>query len=88
MKKLDRESLRRELIRVLSQYVKDPTDALMKRRARELHMQYGNSGPVIDRHMRKAVFMLVDIGFDLPAPPKPAARDVKELVFALATKKG
>ena len=59
----------------------------MKRQARRLHQQYGNTGSVVDRYMRLAIHLLVDIGWDLPEPPKPARQGVEQLVVALAARK-
>ncbi len=43
-KDMDRDKLRKELIEVYSAYMKDPADAEMKRQARRLHQECGNSG--------------------------------------------
>jgi hypothetical protein len=87
MREHDRDNLRQRLIDIFSAYVKDPTDIVMKKRARMLHTAYGNSGVGVDRMMRHAVSLLVDIGWDLPEPPKPTRKAVEKLVFALAARK-
>lgn len=87
MRKFDRDKLRQQLIEIYSAYVKDPTDFQMKKRARMLHTAYGNSGKVVDKFMRHAVSMLVNIGWDLPEPPKPSRVVIEKLVFALAARK-
>ena len=87
MAKLDREELRKEMIEIFSAYLRDPTDVNMKKRARKLHTVYGNSGKGVDKYMRAAVSLLVNIGWDLPAPPKPSREAVEELVFSLAARK-
>jgi len=86
-KDMDRDKLRKELIEVYSAYMKDPADAEMKRQARRLHQECGNSGKMVDRYMRLAIHLLVDIGWDLPAPPKPTREGVEQLVVALAARK-
>ncbi len=58
----------------------------MKKRARMLHTAYGNSGPSLDRPMRHAINTLVEVGWDLPAPPKPTRDEVKKLLFLLASR--
>lgn len=83
----EREKLRKELIEVYSAYLKDPNDGAMKMKARKLHEQYGNTGPHMDKAMRHAINMLVDVGWDLPAPPKPAREAIEGLIFLLATGK-
>jgi hypothetical protein len=87
LRESDRDKLREDLIRIYSEYAKDPTDAHMKRRARSLHTECGNAGTQVDKVMRLAVSMLVNIGWDMPEPPKPSREDAEKLVFALATRK-
>lgn len=87
MRKRDRDDLRRQLIELLSAYVKDPTDFEMKKRARILHTACGNSGLKVDRMMRLGVSLLVNIGWDLPEPPKPSKEEAEKLIYALAARK-
>jgi len=87
MRQFDRDKLRRELIEIYSAYIKNPTDIQMKKRARMLHTAYGSAGPKVDKFMRRAISLLVDIGWDLPEPPKPSKEAVEQLVFALASRK-
>jgi len=87
MREFDREKLRQELIGIYSDYLKNPTDIEMKKRARILHTAYGNAGSAVDKFMRHAVSMLVNIGWNLPAPPKPSKEVVEKLIFALAARK-
>ena len=87
MRKFDREKLRIQLIEIFSAYAKDPTDFSMKKRARVLHTAFGNSGELIDKYMRHAVSMLVNVGWNLPEPPKPSKQSAERLVFALAARK-
>jgi hypothetical protein len=86
MKELDRLKLREELIKVYSEYVKDPTDPEMKKAARRLHEKYGNVGHLVDRNMMIAVSLLANIGWET-ITPKPAREAAEELVFNLATRK-
>jgi hypothetical protein len=79
--------LRKELMEVYSAYLRDPNDGAMKNRARKLHEEHGNTGPHMDRALRHAINMLVDIGWDLPAPPKPTKEEVEGLIFLLASGK-
>ncbi len=83
---LDRNALRQELINVFSAYVKNSADMEMKRTARRLHQEHGNSMQNVDRYMSLAIRLLPNIGWET-IMPKPAAEDVKELVFYLATRK-
>ena len=83
---LDRQKLRRELIRVYSAYARDPTDAEMKKTARRLHQEYGDSGRFVDRSMALAVSLLANIGWET-VQPKPAREEVEKLVFNLAVRK-
>ena len=87
MRELDRDNLRNDLIEIISAYVKDPTDIEMKKRARMLHTTYGNAGTTVDKVMRHAISMLVNIGWNLPEPPKPSKESMEKLVFALAARK-
>ena len=84
---IDRDQLRKDLIEIFSSYVKDPADFQMKRKARRLHTTFGNAGDLVDKGMRHAINRLVDIGWDLPAPPKPARKEAEEIIFALASRK-
>ena len=77
------EKMRRDLVEVYREYLQDPTDGLMKKKARDLHTEYGNVGPHMDRITRHAVNLLVDVGYDLKAPPKPSRQIVQNLVYAL-----
>ncbi|MFH0956538.1 MAG: hypothetical protein V1813_01605 [Candidatus Aenigmatarchaeota archaeon] len=86
-KEQDLGKLRKELMEVYSAYLKDPSDGAMKNRARKLHEEHGNTGPWMDKHLRHAINMLVDIGWDLPAPPKPTRKEVEGLIFLLASGK-
>jgi len=85
MRQYDMEKIRKELIEIYSEYKKDPNDPEMKRKARMLHTAYGNTGPHMEKIMRHAINLLVDIGWDLPAPPKPSKEVVETLIFALAS---
>jgi hypothetical protein len=87
MRQFDREKLRKELIQIYSDYLKDPTDIDMKKRARMLHTSYGNAGKLVDKVMRQAVNTLVNIGWNLPEPPKPSKKAVQKLVYSLAARK-
>lgn len=87
MRERDRDDLRRQLIELFSAYAKDPTDFEMKKRARVLHTSCGNSGMKVDGTMRQAVSLLVNIGWDLPEPPKPSKEEAEKMVFALAARK-
>ncbi|MBN2330276.1 MAG: hypothetical protein JXC85_00515 [Candidatus Aenigmarchaeota archaeon] len=82
-----RDDLRKQLIGLFSAYAKDPTDFAMKKRARLLHTACGNSGQEVDRMMRHAISLLVNIGWDLPLPPKPSREEAEKLVYALAARK-
>jgi hypothetical protein len=81
------KKLRKDLIEVYSAYLKDPKDGAMKLRARKLHEEHGNTGPWMDKVIRHAINMLVDIGWDLQAPPKPTKEEVEGLIFLLASGK-
>jgi hypothetical protein len=83
---LDRLKLRQELINVFSAYVKNPTDVEMKKAARKLHQEYGNTMPNVDRNMSLAIRLLPNIGWETIAP-KPETDDIERLVFSLATRK-
>ena len=83
---LDREKLRKELIAVYSAYAKDPTDAEMKKAARKLHQEHGDSGNEVDRYMAVAVSFIANIGWEA-VQPKPARGEVENLVLSLATRK-
>ncbi len=83
---LDRTALRQELINVFSAYVKDQADMGVKRTARKLHQEHGNSMPNVDRYMSLAIRLLPNIGWETIVP-KPSAEDAKELVLYLATRK-
>jgi len=87
MTAIDQEKMRSDLIEVLSGYLKDPTDGRMKKRARELHNIYGNAGREVDKYLRHAVNMLVDIGYDMPQQQKPPKDVVEQFVLMLATRK-
>lgn len=86
MRQFDTDRLRKELISIYTDYLRDPADIGMKKRARMLHTAYGNSGPSLDRPMRHAINTLVEVGWDLPAPPKPTRDEVKKLLFLLASR--
>ena len=87
MRQFDKDKLRKELIEVLSAYLQDPADTQMKKRARMLHNSFGTAGHLVDQPMKDAISMLVGIGWDLPAPPKPHKDNVEKLIFELASKK-
>ena len=87
MKEARRDELRRELIELFSAYAKDPTDYSMKKRARSLHTECGNSGREVDNVMRHAISLLVNIGWDFPEPPKPTREEAENIVYALAARK-
>ncbi len=87
MRECERDDLRQQLIGIYSAYVKDPTDIGMKKRARMLHTSCGNSGLEVDKMMRHAIGLLVNIGWDLPEPPKPPREAAEKLVYALAARK-
>ncbi len=87
MRKGERDDLRQRLIEMFSAYAKDPTDYEMKKRARIMHTECGNSGLVVDNVMRHAISLLVNIGWDLPEPPKPTKEEAEKLVYALAARK-
>ncbi|MCD6496672.1 MAG: hypothetical protein J7K54_05355 [Candidatus Aenigmarchaeota archaeon] len=83
---INREKLRKELISALSAYAKDPADADMKKAARRLHQEYGDSHRLVDRYMSLAIRLLPNIGWEA-IEPKPSSKDAERLVFALATRK-
>ena len=87
MRERERNDLRQQLIGIYSAYVKDPTDIVMKKSARLLHTSCGNSGLGVDKMMRHAIGLLVNIGWDLPEPPKPSKEEAEKLVFARAARK-
>ena len=83
MENPDMQKMRRDLVEVYREYLQDPANGLMKKKARELHTEYGNVGPHMDRITRHAVNLLVDVGYDLKAPPKPPRHVIQNLVLAL-----
>ena len=87
MSGLDRNTMRKELLEVYSAYLKNPSDSRVMSDARRLHQQYGGSGKDVDRYMRLTISLLVNIGWNLPSPPKPTREDIEALVVALATRK-
>lgn len=85
MRAYDRDKLRQELIEVYSAYVKDPTDYKMKRKARMLHTMYGGAGNSADRVIRGSINSLVEIGWNLPSPPKPTREFAEKVLISLAS---
>lgn len=83
---LDRLKLREELIKIFSAYARDPTSMDMKKAARRLHEEHGDSHRDVDRNMSLAIRLLPNIGWEV-LEPKPTPKDAEELVFALATRK-
>lgn len=83
---IDRHKLRDELIRIFSAYAKDPTNAEMKKAAKRLHQEHGDSHRKVDRNMSLALRLLPNIGWEV-LEPKPTKEDATELVFALAARK-
>jgi hypothetical protein len=81
------KKLRKALLEVFSEYLRDPNSGSMKLKARKLHEEHGNTGPWMDKQIRHAINMLVDIGWDLPAPPKPTREEVEGLIFLLTSGK-
>ncbi len=86
MKVPDHEKLRQELINVYSAYMKDSTDGEMKKAARKLHQEHGDSCKQADGYMAAAVSFLANIGWEA-IQPKPSRSEVEELVLSLATRK-
>lgn len=83
----ERRQMRKDLMEVYSSYLGDPTSPAMKMKARKLHQMYGNSGENYDTLTRHAINMLVDIGWDMPAPPKPEREAVEYIIMTLASGK-
>jgi len=83
MVEVDIEQLRQALISIYETYLRDPDNQEMKTQAKELHAKYLNLTQMLDQTMQHAINLLVDIGWDLPTPPKPSKETVQKLLAEL-----
>lgn len=80
---LDLGQLKNDLIQIYEEYLEDPENETMKEKARKLHNRFMNATTFLDKSTAYAINLLVDVGWDLPAPPKPSEETVKELLQTL-----
>lgn len=83
MAKLNYKELRHNLIEIYESYLKNPNDKQMKTKAKEIHNKFCFAVPVLDKTTQHAIGLLIDVGWDLPNPPKPANETVNQLIKKL-----
>ncbi len=80
MEEIDHEKLKEQLIEILNSYLKDSNDKKMKQKAINLHSKFFTASPVLNKNINHAIALLIDIGHDLPNPPKPSKEITKDLI--------
>ena len=81
--KLSHNKLRNDLIIIYEAYLKNPTDKALKRKAQNLHQKFLNAMPLLNKSLQHALDLLVDIGWDLPAPAKPTKAQIRKVLRRL-----
>jgi len=83
METLNYKKLKETLIGIYKVYLENPENVEMKAKARELYNKFFFASPVLDETMQHAVALLVDLGWDLPNPPKPKKEKINQLIEKL-----
>jgi len=82
---VDIKQLKKDLIEIYEDYLKDPNNQSMKDKAEEINSKYLNAMPFLDENMRYAINLLVNLYVDLESPGKPSKEVVEELLKKLKT---
>lgn len=61
----------------------NPNDKKLKEKAKKLYTKFLNAGPLLDKNVSHALNLLVDVGYDLPNPPKPSKETIENLLKKL-----
>ena len=76
------ENLRKELNPIYEQYLNDPKNSDLRKKARNLYNKFVTAAPLLDKDTEKALITLVDVGYDTGIQP-PSKKAVRQLLKKL-----
>ena len=83
MNEAEIKKLRKELAEIYTEYLKNPKDAGMKKKAKAVHEEFLEHAGLLDTAMAKGIIMLLDIAYDAPDASPPSKKVVDDLLKRL-----
>lgn len=82
MKSLNHKKLKEELIKIYTEYIKNPEDKKIIIKAEKIYNKYWDADAVFDENTGKTIRRLVDIAYNTGLP-KPSKEEIKEIIEKL-----